>query len=72
MEISGRNSPEPVDSSIEKNIKADPLNAELQLALENKLYQQREAERTKKKQNALTRTIWGFVMIGGFIGALPL
>lgn len=72
MEISGRNSPEPVDSSIEKNIKADPLNAELQLALENKLYQQREAERTKKKQNALTRTIWGFAMIGGFIGALPL
>lgn len=71
MEVSGRNSPEPLDSFVEKNSQGDPLNGELQLALQNKLHQQQEAERTKKKQNALTRTVWGFAMIGGFIGALP-
>ncbi|KAH7926718.1 phosphatidate cytidylyltransferase [Leucogyrophana mollusca] len=29
-----------------------------------------DAERTKKRQNLLTRTLWTFIMIGGFIGLL--
>jgi phosphatidate cytidylyltransferase len=67
MEASGRNSPEPLVGLITENVlQGDALDAELQLALQNK---QQEAERTKRKQNAVTRTIWGFAMIGGFIGA---
>lgn len=27
-----------------------------------------EAERTKKRQNLVTRTLWTFIMIGGFMG----
>jgi len=27
-----------------------------------------DAERVKKRQNALTRVVWTFIMIGGFIG----
>lgn len=27
-----------------------------------------DAEKSKKRQNALTRTLWTFIMIGGFIG----
>lgn len=69
METSGRNSPEPL---VDLTAQEDTLNAELQLALENKLAQQAEAERTKKKQNFLTRTLWGLIMIGGFIGTCTL
>ncbi|KAG9316651.1 phosphatidate cytidylyltransferase [Chiua virens] len=29
-----------------------------------------EAERTKKRQNLVTRTLWTFIMIGGFMGLL--
>ncbi|KAF8556372.1 phosphatidate cytidylyltransferase [Imleria badia] len=29
-----------------------------------------EAERTKKRQNLVTRTLWTFIMIGGFMGIL--
>ncbi|KIK99413.1 hypothetical protein PAXRUDRAFT_822766 [Paxillus rubicundulus Ve08.2h10] len=29
-----------------------------------------DAERTKKRQNILTRTLWTFIMIGGFLGLL--
>jgi hypothetical protein len=72
METSGRNSPDLLDDmDADENSGGDPLNEELQLALQNKLNQQQEAERTKKKQNAITRTLWGFIMIGGFIGMLP-
>lgn len=64
MEPSGRNSPEPsVRPASEKQLQGG-VDAVMQLALQNK-----EAERTKTKQNAVTRTIWGFAMIGGFIGA---
>lgn len=28
----------------------------------------RDAEKAKKRQNALTRTLWTFIMIGGFLG----
>lgn len=31
-----------------------------------------DAERAKKRQNALTRTLWSLIMIGGFIGTLFL
>ncbi|KAF9524042.1 cytidylyltransferase family-domain-containing protein [Crepidotus variabilis] len=31
-----------------------------------------DAERVKKRQNALTRTLWSLIMIGGFIGLLLL
>jgi hypothetical protein len=69
METSGRNSPDPLAASNADNYSYnDPLNEELKLALQNKLKQQQAAERTKKKQNAITRTTWGFIMIGGFIG----
>jgi phosphatidate cytidylyltransferase len=69
MDTSGRNSPDPLDDpTADKNSYEDPLNEELQLALQNKLDRQQAAERTKKKQNAITRTLWGFIMIGGFIG----
>jgi phosphatidate cytidylyltransferase len=27
-----------------------------------------DAERTKKRQNLVTRTLWTFIMIGGFLG----
>lgn len=67
METSGRNSPEPVDDAQG----SEKLNSELQLALQNKLSQQAEAERTKKKQNFVTRTFAGLIMIGGFVGAHP-
>ena len=71
METSGRNSPEPLDElNTNKHLHGDPLNEELQLALQNKLRQQQVAERFKKKQNAITRTLWTFIMIGGFIGML--
>ncbi|KZP34663.1 phosphatidate cytidylyltransferase [Athelia psychrophila] len=66
METSGRNSPEPVDDAQG----SEKLNSELQLALQNKLSQQAEAERTKKKQNFVTRTFAGLIMIGGFVGLL--
>ena len=69
METSGRNSPDPLDdSNIGTNSHEDPLNGELELALQNKLQQQQAAERSKKKQNAITRTLWGLIMIAGFIG----
>lgn len=29
------------------------------------------AEKAKKKQNAITRTIWTLIMIGGFVGVFP-
>jgi phosphatidate cytidylyltransferase len=29
-----------------------------------------EAEQVKKRQNVVTRTLWTFIMIGGFIGTL--
>jgi len=67
METSGRNSPDPLEAS--SDLQDDALNQEVQLALQNKLDQQ-QAERTKKKQNAITRTFWGLVMIGGFVGKL--
>jgi phosphatidate cytidylyltransferase len=66
METSGRNSPDHLGAS--DSGQQDPLNEELRLALQNKLNQEQAAERTKKKQNAITRTLWGFIMIGGFIG----
>jgi phosphatidate cytidylyltransferase len=66
METSGRNSPDPLEAG--SNLHDDAVNQELQLALQNKLDQQQAAERTKKKQNAITRTFWGLVMIGGFVG----
>lgn len=31
----------------------------------------KEAERTKKLQNLVTRTLWTFIMIGGFMGKVP-
>ncbi|KAH7916504.1 cytidylyltransferase family-domain-containing protein [Hygrophoropsis aurantiaca] len=31
---------------------------------------EQDAERTKKRQNLVTRTLWTFIMIGGFIGLL--
>ncbi|KIM75517.1 hypothetical protein PILCRDRAFT_78785 [Piloderma croceum F 1598] len=68
METSGRNSPDPLEAS--SNLHDDALNQEIQLALQNKLDQQQAAERTKKKQNAITRTFWGLVMIGGFVALL--
>jgi phosphatidate cytidylyltransferase len=67
MEPSGRNSPEPlVRSADEKILQAGVVDGDVQLVLKTK----QEAERTKTKQNAVTRTIWGFAMIGGFIGLL--
>jgi phosphatidate cytidylyltransferase len=66
METSGRNSPDPLEAG--SSLHDDALNQEIQLALQNKLDQQQAAERTKKKQNAITRTFWGLVMIGGFVG----
>jgi phosphatidate cytidylyltransferase len=69
METSGRNSPDPLDALHAGNSQhEDSLNEELQLALQNKLDQQQAAERTKKKQNAITRTLWAVIMIGGFMG----
>jgi phosphatidate cytidylyltransferase len=32
----------------------------------------REAEQTRKMQNVITRTLWTFIMIGGFIGMFRL
>lgn len=65
MDTSGRTSPDALDDTNT----GDPLNEELQLALQNKLDQQQAAERAKKKQNFFTRALWGFIMIGGFIGS---
>jgi hypothetical protein len=65
MDTSGRTSPDALDDTNT----GDPLNEELQLALQNKLDQQQAAERAKKKQNFFTRSLWGFIMIGGFIGS---
>lgn len=66
MEPSGRNSPELLVRSADETIlQAGVVGGDVQLELKTK----QEAERTKTKQNAVTRTIWGFAMIGGFIGA---
>jgi phosphatidate cytidylyltransferase len=40
---------------------------ESEVAAQKKLKEQ-DAESTKKRQNVLTRTLWTFIMIGGFIG----
>ena len=41
--------------------------ADVELAVKTKQDVQ-EAERTKKRQNLVTRTLWTFIMIGGFMG----
>jgi hypothetical protein len=43
---------------------------DVELAMQRKA--EREVESTKKRQNVLTRTLWTFIMIGGFICALAL
>jgi phosphatidate cytidylyltransferase len=40
-------------------------DGDVELALQNKT---KETESTTKRQNVLTRTLWTFIMIGGFLG----
>ena len=61
--------PEVKDDYLEKYL---PLNgsATIPLASGNQVSVQ-DPETVKKRQNALTRILWTFIMIGGFIGKYP-
>lgn len=55
-----------------------PVHADLKAAIgdieataESKIVATQDTEQQKKRQNALTRTLWTFIMIGGFLSECP-
>lgn len=55
----------PPETEQKKAVSDQPIERTRDIEKDTKL---QDAEKVKKRQNALTRTIWTFIMIGGFLG----
>lgn len=55
----------PPETEQNKVVSGQPVERTRDVEKDTKL---QDAEKVKKRQNALTRTIWTFIMIGGFLG----
>lgn len=55
----------PSEPEQKKAVSGQPVEKTRDVEKDAKL---QDAEKVKKRQNALTRTIWTFIMIGGFLG----
>lgn len=55
----------PPEIEQKKVVSGQPVERTRDVEKDTKL---QDAEKVKKRQNALTRTIWTFIMIGGFLG----
>ena len=63
--------PEVKENYMEKYSPRNGSAATISAASDNQVSRP-DAETAKKRQNVLTRTLWTFIMIGGFIGNYPL
>jgi phosphatidate cytidylyltransferase len=67
MEYTDNSTPHPLPNKLLDDEGQSVSKFDVEQALKSEPDPQ-EVERTKKRQSILTRTLWTFIMIGGFVG----